>query len=113
MRVLRTNLTPGMTLERDAMDRTGRLLIGAETELTDRLVEVLKTAQIPVVYVTDKSFEEHDCVPDLPPLSREQQRDIDGRFRHVDLHGDFAREVFGECIIHSRERNALAAEAKE
>jgi hypothetical protein len=38
-----------MILERDAVDRAGRLLIAAETALSERLLEVRETAQIPVV----------------------------------------------------------------
>ena len=40
-------------------------------------------------------------------------REINSRFRHVDLHGDFAQEVFGECVNQPRKHNALVSEAKE
>ncbi len=110
MRVLRTNLTPGMILEGGAMDRLGRMLIGADTKLTERLLEVLETARIPIVYVTDASYDQHKSCPDLPPISREQKREITGRFRHVDLEGLFARVVFDECLNHARECDAEGAE---
>lgn len=113
MRVLRTNLTPGMILEAGAMDRIGRKLIGADTELTEHLLEVLQTARIPIVYVTDTSYDEHKSRPDLPPISRAQKREISGRFRHVDLKGSFARVVFDECLNHARECNAESTEVHE
>lgn len=113
MRVLRTNLSPGMILDASAMDRAGRMLISAKTELTDRLLEILETARIPIVYVTDDSFEEHNCAPKLPPLTKEQEREITGRFRHVNLDDDFARAVFDECLNHARKCNAQDPEATE
>lgn len=113
MRVLRTNLIPGMILEGGAMDRLGRKLIGADTELTEHLLEVLQTARIPIVYVTDTSYDEHRCHPDLPPISRAQKREITGRFRHVDLDGPFARAVFDECLSHARECNAESTKVRE
>lgn len=113
MRVLRTNLSPGMVLDANAIDRSGRMLIGVEAELNEHLLEVLETAQIPVLYVTDDSFKQHNRAPELPPLSREMSREITGRFRHVDLEQGFAREVFNECIHHARERMAEDVEADE
>lgn len=113
MRVLRTNLSPGMILDSDAMDRQGRMLISANTELTDRLLEVLETTLIPILHVTDDSFEEHNCAPELPPLTREQEREITGRFRHVNLDDDFARAVFEECLNHARECSATDPKATE
>ncbi len=59
MRVLRSKLAAGMVLESNAIDHDGRLLIGPNTELTDRLLGVLENARVPIVYVTDQSFAEH------------------------------------------------------
>ncbi len=105
MRVLRSNVAPGMVLETGAMDRSGRMLIGAKTVLTGRLLDILDTAKIPLVYVTDISYEAHKTSPDLLPLSRKQEREINSRFRHVDLEGSFARALFDECLNHARECN--------
>ena len=113
MRVLRGKLAPGMILDSGAMDRHGRMLIGANTELTEHLLDVLETTRIPIVYVTDASYEEHKTCPDLSPLSREQERAIDSLFRHVDLEGLFARAVFDECLNHARECDVESTEVTE
>lgn len=110
MRVLRSNLSAGMILEEGAMDRDGRMLVGAETVLTDRMLDVLETARIPIVYVTDASYEECKTCPDLPELSKEQEKELRDRFRHVDLEGEFARAVFDETLNHAREALATTSE---
>ena len=51
--------------------------------------------------------------PELPPLTREQEREITGRFRHVNLDDDFARAVFDECLNHASECSATDPKAIE
>ncbi len=92
------------------MDREGRMLIGADKELTDRLIEILETARIPIVYVTDASYEACKTCPDLPVLTKEQEEEIRDRFRHVNLDGLFAKAVFDETLNHAREALASASE---
>ena len=103
MRVLRTKLSPGMILEDGAMDRDGRMLMGSGTVLTDRMIGILETARIPIVYVTDASYEECKTCPDLPELTKEQEKEIRDRFRHVNLDGQLARAVFNETLNNARE----------
>lgn len=106
MRVLRSKLSVGMELESPAVDRDRRMLIGEGAVLTDRLIEVLETAEIPILCVTETPFAAHRTCGDLPTLSKQQEQQIHSRFRHADLEGDFAGAVFGECINHIGESMA-------
>ncbi|MCP5044363.1 MAG: hypothetical protein GY944_25310 [bacterium] len=110
MRVLRARLAPGMILETGAMDRDGRMLIGADTVLTERMLEVLDNSQIPILYVTDESWEAHKTGPELPPLDEAKVRALTRRFEHTDLTVPFARAVFEECMSIAREKTAQAEE---
>ncbi len=109
MRVLRAKLAQGMILEAGAVDRDGRMLIGPETTLTDRLIQVIDNAQIPILYVTDESWETHKTCPELPPLPEAEEQRLHDRFTHVDLEGPFARAVFDECMNLAREDAASEA----
>ncbi|MDP6980029.1 MAG: hypothetical protein QF570_15735 [Myxococcota bacterium] len=111
--MLRTKLAPGMILEVGAVDRDGRMLIGPETVLTDRLIKVIDNAQIPILYVTDESWETHKTCPELPPLPEAQEENLRDRFMHVDLDGPFARAVYDECMNMAREDAVSAAEPTE
>ena len=111
MRVLRSKLLPGMVLETEAMDHDGRMLMGADTELNDRLITVLENARIPIAYITDSSFEEFNTYKEAEPLSKKEERQIRDRFRHVDLEGEFAKTLLEEVMHIARERNEAAAEA--
>lgn len=92
-----------MELESPAIDRDRRMLIGEGAVLTDRLIEVFETAEIPIFYVTDTSFEAHRTCRDLPTLSNQQEREINSRFLYVNLEGNLAGAVFDECVNHTRE----------
>lgn len=111
MRVLRSKLSPGMVLETVAMDRDGRMLMGAETELNDRLIEVLENARIPIVHITDASFEAHNQFKEPEPLPKKEERRILERFRHVDLQGTFAKSLLEEVLNIARERQDRDAQA--
>ncbi len=104
MRVLRSKLSEGMVLDSDAMDRSGRMLMSAGTEITAHLIDVLENARIPIVYVTDPSFEEHSTAKEPEPLSKQEERVIVGRFRHVDCEGTFAKALLEEVVHAARER---------
>ncbi len=112
MRVLRAKLAPGMILEAGAVDRDGRMLIGPDTALTDRLIAVIDNAQIPIVYVTDDSWEANKTCAEPPPLTPEQEAELEDHFMHVDLDGPLARAVYEECVNLARE-DAAASEADE
>ncbi len=110
MRVLIRKLTENMVLERDAVDRHGRLLIAAGATLTQRNLETLETSKVPVAYVEEKSYEQFRLHQEPDPLTKPEERSIRNRFRHTDLEGEFARALFEECIQRTREAKTPRAQ---
>lgn len=106
MRIIRDKLAPGMVLESGAIDRLGRMLIGPGIELTEKLIKVIDNAQMPILYVTDESWEANKTCSEPPALSPEDEERLQEHFMHVDLEGPFARAVYDECHNMARERVA-------
>jgi len=103
-----------MILETGAVDRDGRMLIGPGCELTRRLIRVIEITQIPILYVTDESWEANKTCPEPLPLSEAQEEAMRDHFLHVDLEGSFARAVFDECTNMLREETtSTGGEAEE
>ena len=67
MKICIDELKPGMLLKNDVTDRSGRLLTRAETELTERHINVFKTWGI--THADVNSDEDDACLEDDKPLS--------------------------------------------
>ncbi len=55
MKISPKDLVPGMKLERPVLNKSGLMMIGAETELTEALIEKIATIGLQVVYVQGAS----------------------------------------------------------
>lgn len=81
-------LTIGMVIDSDVKDRSGRLLLRAGVELSERTLKVLRTWGIAGVSVAGGEEAAQSAEPppvDLPPHIEAAARErVDDLFRHVD-----------------------------
>jgi hypothetical protein len=90
---------PGMVLAAPVTDRRGRLLIPAETALTERHVEALKMWGIPQIEVDGDSAVE-TTPTDLPPEVEARVRaQVDARFGSATDESPFMTAL-KECAVH-------------
>ena len=90
--LLTDDLTPGMVLEQDVKDRSGRLLVRAGVELTERSLKVLRTWGIAEAAVReDEQTRERQAVETPHPLAAADpalvtrgMEHAERIFRHVD-----------------------------
>ena len=92
MRISAKDLIPGMKLERPVMNKNGLMMIGADTELTEVLIEKIRKMDIQVVYV-------HGASKALPPRE-EALAQLERRFRNVEgaPHMDVIKKLLREHI---------------
>ena len=92
MKISAKDITPGMKLERPVMNKNGLMMIGADTELTEALVEKIQKMDIQVVYV-------HGTSTALPPREEVLAR-FERRFRNVETapHMDVLKKLLREHI---------------
>jgi hypothetical protein len=110
MRVTLENLTPGMTLAANLQEPGGRLLLPAETTLTDRHLRYLQMwgvadAEVEGEESATGAAASETLDPTLLPAAEERMR---GHFRHADLAHPVIEQVFQYCL--SREVRRLAGE---
>ncbi len=95
-------LEPGMRLAADVTDRSGRVLLRAGLELTDKHLKILKTWG-----VTEASVESNDAetAPIIDPVRLAAvEAEVRQRFQHCDL---------GYEVTQSLLRHAITARASK
>lgn len=110
MRVQRSKLAPGMEVSENVVHQDGRLLIPAGTELTARHIEAFETSGVLAAEIANVTREELEAQANLPELTKNELERVHGRFRYVDLEGEFAAALLEEIV--QRERR-LKAQGKE
>jgi hypothetical protein len=102
-------LQVGMALSADVLDRSGRLLLPAQTVLTERHLRALRIWGVPELPVSTGPAEELPAEPVEPKLEPDElaslEAELKQRFRHTDLGHPFVAELFRQCLA----RRARAA----
>jgi hypothetical protein len=98
------DIEPGMTLAEDVRDYSGRILLAAGTEITDKHLRIFKMWGITEADIQGLGREDvaSSTVSQLDPALI-QQAEEQGRllFRHTDLNDPFTRELFRLFILRT------------
>jgi hypothetical protein len=92
-----SNLKPGMTLESDVLDITGRLLLGSGTEIDERHIRIFKTwgiVEVDIQGVEESRTETDDDFHADITIVNQAKKDLLQIFRHTDLVSPVIRELF-------------------
>ena len=96
-------LESGMILKTDVCDRSGRLLLPAGAELTDKMLKVFRTWGITHADIQRDADETpgDECETDLsldPILLAEAEQSVAQLFRHNDPEHPMIRELMRVCL---------------
>jgi hypothetical protein len=100
------NLKPGMKLDGDVLDITGRLLLGSGTEIDEKHIRIFKTWGIVEVDIRGAEESRTERFDDLHPdlsIVNQAKKDLMQIFRHTDLVSPVIRELF-RIALDSRVR---------
>jgi hypothetical protein len=97
------NLEPGMTLESDVRDRSGRLLLRLNTQITEKSLRTLKAWGVTGVRIKDvadtASSADGNPVPDISPAILKAARDEASNFFTLsNLEHPLILELFEICV---------------
>ena len=95
-------LKPGMILKTDIRDMNGHLLLGADTELTERHLYVFRTWGVLEVDIKDVTEEEVEALVTEnidPEALRKAEADLAEIFRHAEQDHPFMKELFLFCSL--------------
>lgn len=96
-----SNIKLGQIVSTDVKDRSGRILLTANTELTEENIKIIKSWGVVEIEVKG---EISDAIDDssLTQVNPEQLRDIDlelsKRFRFLNKSHPFIHELFDVCL---------------
>lgn len=96
------NLSPGMALEKDVHDRSGRLLLGAGTELTGKHIHILHTWGVVEVAISGIEEDKNPCPLDGgidPDTWAAAEAEIKPLFRHNDPDHPAIKELMRICAL--------------
>ena len=96
------NLAPGMILGADIRDRSGRLLLGAGTELSERHLYILRTWGVIEVEIAGADDNKEDLKSGKsvdPALWAAVEREITPLFRHADNNHPAIKELMRMRIL--------------
>ena len=103
------DIQPGMKLERDVKERTGRILLRAGTEITDRHMNILRTwgvSEVDIENVTQEEVAAQAALQFDPEAFEKAEERIEQVFMHADRSQATVRELIRLCIL--REVRALS-----
>jgi len=109
-----SNIKPGQTVSTDVKDRSGRILLSANTELTDDNIKIIKSWGVVEI---DIKGEVNDAVVDsnLTRVNPEQLQAIDlelsKRFRFLNKSHPFIHELFDVCLRRKLSAKGLSQES--
>jgi hypothetical protein len=103
------NLEEGMVLKSDVFDRSGRLLLGRDTELTVKHLRMFRTwgvAEADIVGIDDQDQAgDTSIAADVDPaLLSAVEAEMHQMFRNADLSYPAMKELFRLCLLR-RVRN--------
>ena len=96
------DIKPGMKLEKDVQERSGRVLLRAGTEITERHLNIFRTWGVAEADIESMSSEQvaAQATRDLDPEVLKAAEDaIDPLFAHTDLDHAAVRELKRLCIL--------------
>ncbi|MGH9427175.1 MAG: hypothetical protein ACRD2L_12835 [Terriglobia bacterium] len=100
------DLTPGMKLEKDVQERSGRVLLRAGTEITERHLNIFRTWGVAEADIESMSREEAaaQAARDLDPeVLKAAEAFIDPLFAHTDPDHAAVHELKRLCVLrHAR-----------
>jgi hypothetical protein len=94
-------LRPGMNLASDVIERTGRVLLRAGTEITEKHLDILRKWGVIEVDAVGTTAEAPalDLEPMDPAILRESEDKARALFRHTDSEHPAVRELLRLCTF--------------
>jgi hypothetical protein len=95
-------IQPGMILEKDVKERSGRVLLRAGTEITGRHLNILKTwgvAEADIKDVTQEQVNAQAAQQFDPQALKEAEERMEQLFLHVDRSQAAVRELIRLCVV--------------
>ena len=96
------DIKPGMKLEKDAQERSGRVLLRAGTEITERHLNIFRTWGVTEADIESMSREEAAAQAALeldPEALQAAEAFIDPLFAHTDSNHAAVRELKQVCVL--------------
>jgi hypothetical protein len=109
-----SNLKPGMTLDSDVLDITGRLLLGSGTGIDEKHIRIFKTwgiVEVDVRGAEDSNTEKFDDLHADIMIVNQAKKDLLQIFRHTDLVSPVIRELF-RIALDNRVRTMVEESCK-
>ena len=100
---------PGMVLEGEVKDRSGRVLLGSGVTLTERHLRTLKTWGVAEVAISGAAGRDDKATLDIaevdPAMLAEVQAELLPSFKHVNLEHPVMKQLFEMRLLRTvRER---------
>lgn len=102
------NLKPGMTVAADVLDRNGRLLLGAGSELTDRHIYVFRmwgVVETDIVGLDEDNDSGMFTETDNPEILAAAEEEVKYLFRHADIEHPVINQLV-KLSVQRRVRHA-------
>lgn len=104
------DLEPGMTLESDVKDRSGRLLLRVNSKITEKYLHILKAWGVTEVRIKgapdETSPASSSTVTDIDPSTLQTARDEASYFfAHANIEHPLVRDLFDICVTRIALRN--------
>jgi hypothetical protein len=100
-KILFEALKPGMSLAGDVIERSGRVLLRAGTEITEKHLDILRKWGVTEVDAVGTTAETPpvDLEPVDPAILRESEEKAQGLFQHADREHPAVRELLRLCTL--------------
>jgi hypothetical protein len=101
-KLLTDNLLPGMILGADVRDRSGRLLLGSGTELSERHLFILRTwgvVEVEIAGAEEEVDDQNSAETIDPSLWAAIERKIAPLFTHADINHPAIKELMRMRIL--------------
>jgi hypothetical protein len=113
--ILLDDIKPGMILNNNLKDRSGRILLGEGTEITEKHLRIFKMwgiLEADIQGVDRESVVQKAIIPIDPALEKEIEAELSQEFRHTDRQHPFIKELF-RVISQRRVRHRLETRRHE
>ena len=104
------DIKPGMKLEKDVQERSGRVLLRAGTEITERHLNIFRTWGVAEADIESMSREEAaaQAARDLDPeVLKAAEEFVSSLFEYTDANHDAVRELKRLCVLRSIRLNKM------
>jgi len=94
------DIKPGMKLEKDVQERSGRVLLKAGTEITERHLNIFRTWGVTEADIESMSREGAQAARELDPEALQAaEAFLDPLFAHTDSNHAAVRELKQVCVL--------------